>query len=115
MPDVIRVQRNRELKGLDRRSSYTQRATTAVVKADRRMGVQGKFLTAGGEKFYIRGLTYGPFHPDPLGNGYPSLEVIERDFAQMARNGLNAVRVFEVASKLAPLPGVKNHLVRGAA
>jgi hypothetical protein len=54
--------------------------------------VQGKFLFVGNEKLYVRGVTYGPFRPSEDGDEYYSPEVVERDFAQIAANGLNAVR-----------------------
>jgi O-antigen biosynthesis protein len=40
------------------------------------------------------GVTYGTFSPDAHGDEYPNPEVVQRDFGQMAANGLNAVRVF---------------------
>src|SRR5436190_18801935 len=55
--------------------------------------VRGKFLFAGEEKFYVRGVTYGAFQPDARGHEYHDLNVIERDFAQMAANGINTVRI----------------------
>src|SRR5215212_7913419 len=58
--------------------------------------VQGKFLFAGEEKLYIRGVTYGPFRPSEDGAQYHSPEVIERDFAQIAANGFNVVRTYTV-------------------
>jgi O-antigen biosynthesis protein len=58
--------------------------------------VHGKFLFLGDEKLHVRGVTYGTFPPDVNGNEFPELEAVERDFAQMAANGLNAVRVFTV-------------------
>ena len=54
---------------------------------------RGKFLFAGEEKLYVRGVTYGAFRPDPAGNEYHDLATLERDFAQMAANGVNAVRI----------------------
>ncbi len=45
--------------------------------------VRGKFLFVGGEKLYIRGVTYGTFRPDADGNEYHP-DVVERDFAEMA-------------------------------
>jgi O-antigen biosynthesis protein len=59
----------------------------------RRPGIHGKFLVAGGQKLYVRGVTYGAFRPDANGNEYQDLEIIERDFAQMVANGFNAVRI----------------------
>jgi GT2 family glycosyltransferase len=50
-------------------------------------------LFAGDEKFYIKGATYGAFRPDDRGREYQDFPTIEADFAQMAANGLNAVRI----------------------
>ena len=56
----------------------------------------GKFVFVGCEKLYIRGVTYGPFRPDPQGSQFPSPEIAKRDFAQMAANGINALRTYTV-------------------
>ena len=62
----------------------------------------GKFFWADGQKLYVRGVTYGTFRPSADGSEYdPS--TVERDFAQMAANGLNAVRAYTV-----PIPGRKD-------
>src|SRR5918911_2069033 len=58
--------------------------------------VGGKFLYLGDQKFYVRGVTYGTFRPTRDGIEYHSPDVVERDFAQMAANGLNAVRTYTV-------------------
>ena len=42
--------------------------------------VRGKFLFAGEEKLYVRGVTYGPFRPGDDGAQYHSPEIIERPF-----------------------------------
>jgi len=55
--------------------------------------VAGKFLYVGQEKFWVRGVTYGAFRPNACGNEYHDLNIIRRDFAQMAASGLNAVRI----------------------
>ncbi len=55
--------------------------------------VCGKFLYVGDDKLWIRGVTYGAFRPDQDGNEYRNLEVIDRDFAQMAASGFNTVRI----------------------
>ncbi|MGI0149138.1 MAG: hypothetical protein ACREDF_06370, partial [Thermoplasmata archaeon] len=44
----------------------------------------------------MRGATYGTFRPRPDGHEYPDERVVERDFAQMAANGVNAVRTYTV-------------------
>ena len=64
------------------------------VAADNRPRVQGKFIFAGGEKLYVRGVTYGTFRPNEQGEEFPEPEVVERDFARMSANGVNAVRTY---------------------
>lgn len=58
--------------------------------------VEGKFLYVGDDKFYVRGVTYGPFRPEEDGCEYHTPEVVDRDFALMAAYGINAVRVYTV-------------------
>jgi GT2 family glycosyltransferase len=55
--------------------------------------VRGKFLFVGTEKFYVKGVTYGAFHPREDKTEYCDPAVIDRDFAQMAANGINTVRI----------------------
>jgi len=69
------------------------RAAPASVHPDARPQVRGKFLFVGDEKLYVRGVTYGAFEPDADGREYRDLGKIDRDFAQMAANGINAVRI----------------------
>jgi O-antigen biosynthesis protein len=61
-----------------------------------RPSVEGKFIFAGDEKLYIRGVTYGTFRLDQDGNEGHDPEVVEQDFALMAANGLNAIRTYTV-------------------
>jgi GT2 family glycosyltransferase len=58
--------------------------------------IQGKFIFVGEEKFYIRGVTYGPFRPDAEGCEYHTPELVDQDFARMASMGINAVRTYTV-------------------
>jgi glycosyltransferase involved in cell wall biosynthesis len=61
---------------------------------ERRPVARGKFLYLGGEKFYLRGVTYGTFRPDAFGYEYPPQTTVRHDFAGMAANGINAVRTY---------------------
>jgi beta-galactosidase/beta-glucuronidase len=61
-----------------------------------RPSVRGKFLFVGDEKLHIRGATYGTFRPGRGGELYPSPAKAARDFSDMARAGLNAVRTYTV-------------------
>ena len=56
--------------------------------------VQGKFFFAGDEKFFIKGVTYGPFALRADGTQFPDDETVTQDFRMMAEMGANTVRVF---------------------
>jgi O-antigen biosynthesis protein len=56
----------------------------------------GKHLFVGENKFYVRGVTYGPFRPDESGNEYGTPAAVERDFERMRDGGINAVRTYTV-------------------
>jgi GT2 family glycosyltransferase len=56
--------------------------------------VCGKFIQVQGEKFYIRGVTYGTFQPDEKGEQFPPLEVVEADFKAMRAQQINAIRTY---------------------
>ena len=58
-----------------------------------RPSVGGKFLFAGDQKLFVRGVTYGTFRPGADGAEYDP-EMVERDFAAMAANGINTIRVY---------------------
>jgi glycosyltransferase involved in cell wall biosynthesis len=70
--------------------------TPAQVDRGARPRVGGKFLFVGGEKLYVRGVTYGSFRPNEDGVEFHDPALVERDFADMAANGLNAVRTYTV-------------------
>jgi GT2 family glycosyltransferase len=56
--------------------------------------VHGKFLHVNGEKFLIRGVTYGPFRPDANGDYYKGEVDVARDFAAIAAAGANTIRTY---------------------
>jgi O-antigen biosynthesis protein len=55
---------------------------------------QGKYLFDGAQKFYIRGVSYGPFPPNSRGERYPEPERAAADFALMNRLGANVIRLY---------------------
>jgi len=61
-----------------------------------RVRVDGKFFRVGAEKFYPKGVTYGPFAPGADGNPFPPPEQVARDFALIRRLNANCVRVYHV-------------------
>ncbi|MGI8605112.1 MAG: glycosyltransferase [Verrucomicrobiales bacterium] len=61
--------------------------------------VSGKFIFIGRQKFYARGVTYGPFQPDQSGEVYHDLDQIDADFRQMAAAGINTVRIYSMPQR----------------
>jgi GT2 family glycosyltransferase len=58
--------------------------------------VDGKFFARGRQRLRIRGVTYGPFAPDPEGQPFPAPERVRDDFARMRAIGVNALRTYHV-------------------
>ncbi len=60
-----------------------------------RLQVRAKFFFEGDEKFYLQGVTYGPFRPATEGGvNLPSPEKVAEDFRLMRELGVNVVRVY---------------------
>src|SRR5256885_9249 len=55
--------------------------------------VRGKCLYVGTEKFWVRGISYGTFYVDDNGEERRTEEMVRRDFAEIAANGFNVVRM----------------------
>lgn len=83
--------RDQEIPGPIRETSPTIFANSRL----QRPTVKGKFLYIGNNKLWVRGVTYGTFRPDSDGYQY-NKRIIEQDFAQIAANGLNAIRTYTV-------------------
>ena len=69
-------------------------ATAGFSARDSCLRVDGKFLQADGARFFLKGVSYGTFAPGPDGRHFPHSEIVEADFAAMARAGVNTVRVY---------------------
>lgn len=61
--------------------------------------MDGKFFRLGQEKFYVKGVTYGPFAPNAQGEFFGNTEQTRRDFAQIQELGANVLRVYYVPPK----------------
>src|SRR3989338_1622990 len=79
---------------LEKANKVQIKRVPVLPEAGHRPSVGGKFLFSGRRKLYIRGVTYGPFHPDSQGCEYHDPDTVERDFSQMEANGVNAVRTY---------------------
>lgn len=67
-----------------------------AVSSRPRVSVDGKFFRLGEKKFYVRGVSYGPFAPNATGLGFASPEQTARDFEQIQALGANVIRVYQV-------------------
>jgi hypothetical protein len=59
-----------------------------------RVKVDGKFFRVGFKKFYVKGITYGPFAPNRNGEMFASPEQTRRDFELINQLGANVLRVY---------------------
>lgn len=53
-----------------------------------------KFFFEGDRKFFVKGITYGPFKPDAERHYLGTPEQLDRDIAQMREVGLNVLRIY---------------------
>ena len=60
------------------------------------MRLDGKFFRLDDRKFWVKGVTYGPFEPRDDGAHLPGAHQLEVDLRQIAGLGANTVRVYHV-------------------
>jgi len=58
-----------------------------------------KFFLEADRKFFVKGVTYGPFRPDKEGHYLGTPGQAARDLAQMREIGLNVVRIYHAPSR----------------
>ncbi len=58
----------------------------------------GKFIEIRGERFLIKGVSYGTFAPSERNGNFPPLPQARADFASMAQSGFNTVRTYTAPS-----------------
>lgn len=61
--------------------------------------VRAKFFFEGDRKFFVKGVTYGPFAPDAEDQYFGTPEKARKDFALMREAGVNLVRIYYVPPK----------------
>ena len=64
------------------------------MKANSPIRPRAKFFFEGERKFFVKGVTYGPFKPDAEGNYLGQPHQVKIDLALMREAGLNVVRVY---------------------
>jgi O-antigen biosynthesis protein len=60
------------------------------------VSLDGKFFRLGDEKFWVKGVTYGPFEPQANGVALPVQHQLEADLRQIRGLGANTIRVYHV-------------------
>jgi GT2 family glycosyltransferase len=71
-------------------------ARFGAARAGARVKLDGKFFQLDDRKFWVKGVTYGPFEPRQDGAHLPVQHQLEADFRQIAGLGANTVRVYHV-------------------
>ncbi|MGB8168855.1 MAG: glycosyltransferase [Chthoniobacteraceae bacterium] len=61
--------------------------------------VRAKFFFEGDRKWFIKGVTYGPFAPDAEGHFVGDPEKARRDFTLMQEIGINLLRIYHIPPK----------------
>lgn len=59
-----------------------------------RPSVEGKFFRAGEDKYFVKGVSYGPFAPDAANVPLPAREQVEHDFQLLRELNANTLRVY---------------------
>jgi GT2 family glycosyltransferase len=70
-----------------------------VQAASNRVRRDGKFFRLGDDKFFVKGVTYGPFAPNADHLPFPSPEQARIDFELMRELGANCLRIYHVPPK----------------
>ncbi|MCE9530023.1 MAG: glycosyltransferase [Planctomycetes bacterium] len=68
-------------------------------RASARVEAVGKFFRSGTEKWYLKGMTYGPFKPRDDGHYLPASEQCRIDFEQIRNLGANSLRLYHVPNR----------------
>ncbi len=86
-------------EGLKRRFGASKIKMAATSASLARVTIDGKGFRQGAEKFFVKGVSYGPFGPDAGDGTFASREQTARDFCQIRELDANLVRVYHVPPK----------------
>lgn len=76
------------------RRVITTPSESPLQRVERGARVSGRFLTVNGERFWVKGVTYGTFRPNEDGEPFPTRPQVREDFARMREIGVNTVRLY---------------------
>src|SRR3954471_18401161 len=96
-PAAGQLARARDARACEAHATHTggggRRRVEAVTDRVRR---DGKFFRLGADKFYVKGVTYGPFAPDANGDYFATPAQTRKDFEQILDLGANCVRIYYI-------------------
>ena len=72
---------------------------TSITNTLEPIRVRAKFFYDGERKWFLKGVTYGPFKPNADGDLISTPEQAARDFALIRELGINLLRVYHVPPK----------------
>lgn len=78
----------------DKAGSYAPVTMVGSNDSASRVRVCGKFFELDGRKWYLKGLTYGPFAPNSEGLFLPERKILHADFKQIRSLGANCLRLY---------------------
>jgi glycosyltransferase involved in cell wall biosynthesis len=81
---------------LFQRDSKAHGRTRRIESAATRVRRDGKFFRLGDDKFYVKGVTYGPFAPNSDDEALPEKPQVRLDFAQIRELGGNCIRLYHL-------------------
>src|SRR5262245_26798920 len=87
---------DKSLLDLPPASDLSQLDTPPTISRLVRPRAKGKFLWAGTDKFFVRGVTYGAFPPDRDGHQFPDPLQVVQDFRLMRLAGINSILTYTV-------------------
>ena len=85
---------------LEERCTSQTRATAHVALVSRAptgfVSTDGKFFSLDGSRWYVAGLTYGPFGPGGPGGRLPPRQTVLSDLTHMRQIGANSLRLYDL-------------------
>jgi hypothetical protein len=86
----------KEFFGMSLPMPFVRECPIVPVTGSAKARSHGKFFYIDEQKFFIKGVTYGPFPPSRAGIPFPDGTAVQRDFTLMREMGANTLRTFTV-------------------
>jgi len=97
MPSLLELHGTRDISVPRLPLIEVQRSSKAL--ALEKIEQRGRFFFHKDQKFFLKGVTYGPFAPTAGGGPFPQAAQVDLDFGLMSELGVNCFRTFTVPPK----------------